>query len=246
MSRNYLNKQVLRENALVYDDYYQSGIIDGWEEHDKVYNFGHLFKIAKKAKMSLCNASVLDVGCGTGDIIPYLQKQGVKKYIGIDIYKPALRIAKKKYPQETFVLIDILDTTSSSSRTRRSRFTVPLKARLAFGGKSGMTTNKFDFVLSSGAISIKLKSLDNYEFLEAMVRKMWKMSRHGLAFNVLTDEDIAPAKHLFYYSIEKVRKLCKQIAPDAKIAIRRTPIHNRGYEDEAQIHVYMTKSSQLS
>jgi ubiquinone/menaquinone biosynthesis C-methylase UbiE len=65
-------KQITEENKVVYDDYYRSGIIDGWEDQDKSYNFSHLFKIANKTHHSLKSASVLDVGCGTGDILPYL------------------------------------------------------------------------------------------------------------------------------------------------------------------------------
>src|SRR3989344_2663495 len=179
MSRDqYSSLDILRENTYVYDDYYKEGIIDGWEEHDKKYNFSHLFKIAKKSGNTLRGATVLDVGCGTGDILPYLYQKRVRKYLGVDIYRPAILLAKKKYPEETFLLTDIL---------------------------SDKYLGKFDFVLSSGALSIKLKSIDNYSFLKSIVKRMWQMTRRGLAFNLLTDEDVAPANHLFYYNIEKVR-----------------------------------------
>lgn len=216
MSQNqYSSQDILRENSYVYDDYYNEGIIDGWEEHDKRYNFSHLFKIAKKSGRTLRGSTILDVGCGTGDILPYLYQERIKKYVGVDIYKPAINLVKKKYPEETFLLTDIL---------------------------SDKSLGKFDFVFSSGALSIKLKSIDNYSFLRSMVKRMWQMTRRGLAFNLLTDEDVAPARHLFYYNIEKVRRICKEVAPNAKISIRRTPILNgKGYEDEAQIHVYLVK-----
>lgn len=214
MSRDdYSSSKILQENSYVYDDYYNEGIIDGWEDHDKKYNFSHLFKIAKKTKKPLRGATVLDIGCGTGDILPYLYQKRIKKYVGVDIYKPAIDLAKKKYPDEQFLLTDILCDNS---------------------------LGKFDFVLCSGALSIKFKSIDNYNFLRSMVKRMWQMSTKGLAFNLLTDEDVAPAKHLFYYNIDAVRNICKEIVPNAKISIRRTPILNgKGYEDEAQIHIYM-------
>ncbi|MDP3941968.1 MAG: class I SAM-dependent methyltransferase [bacterium] len=204
-----------QENAFVYDDYYRSGIIDGWEDHDKAYNFSNLFKIFDKTKRPLRGASILDIGCGTGDILPYLWEKSVGQYVGTDIYKPALQLARKKYPKEIFLFTDILKDEN---------------------------LGRFDFVVSSGAMSIRLESVNNYDFLQAMVRKMWQLCRFGIAFNLLTDEDVAPASHLFYYSIEKVRAICKKIAPDAKVSIRRTPINNgKGFEDEAQIHVYMTQ-----
>lgn len=200
-------------NTSVYDDYYRSGIIDGWEDRDKEYNFTHLFKITKKTGKSLKGTSILDLGCGTGDILPYLWEKKVGKYVGVDIYKPAIQIAKQKYPGETFIVLDIL---------------------------KDKTLKTFDYVFSSGALSIDLKSINNYDFLRAMVSKMWELSKYGIAFNVLTDEDIAPAKHLFYYSIKRVKNICKEIAPNAAIRIRRTPIDNgKDYDEEAQIHVYM-------
>ncbi|MEN9407729.1 MAG: hypothetical protein RLZZ455_945 [Candidatus Parcubacteria bacterium] len=216
MSRDYSSKKVLHENAYVYNDYYRVGIIDGWAKEDKAYNFRHILKIAEKSGTTLRGATILDVGCGTGDIIPTLRGAHIKDYTGVDIYKPALRIAKRKYKGEKFLLTDIL--------TDRALGT-------------------YDFVLCSGGMSIKLKSINNYDFLKNMVHRMWKMAKKGLAFNLLTTEDVAPARHLFYYDIEKVRELCKEIAPDARVQIRRTPIFNGdGYEDEAQIHVYLVKN----
>ncbi len=206
------HEAIVSENAAVYNDYYASGIIDAWEDHDKKYNFLNLFKIAKMAKKPLRGSSVLDVGCGTGDIIPYLYQEGVKKYLGVDIYKPAITLAKHKYPEERFLLKNILEDKS---------------------------LQKFDFVFCSGALSVKLKSIDNYAFLLAMVERMGKLSKFGLSFNVLTDEDADQAPELFYYKIAKLRKICKGVAKDARVVLRRTPIKNKGYADEAQIHVYL-------
>jgi 2-polyprenyl-3-methyl-5-hydroxy-6-metoxy-1,4-benzoquinol methylase len=214
MSRDYSSKKILHENAYVYDDYYRVGIIDGWAKEDKAYNFRHIVKIAEKSATPLRGATVLDVGCGTGDIIPTLRARHIKNYTGVDIYKPALRIAKRKFPGEKFLFSDIL---------------------------VDRTLGKYDFVLCSGGMSIKLKSINNYDFLRNMVHRMWQMAKKGVAFNLLTTEDVAPARHLFYYDIEKVRAMCKEIAPNAIVRIRRTPIFNGAdYEDEAQIHVYMT------
>lgn len=45
--------------------------------------------------ISLSHGNILDLGCGTGNYIPYLMKRG--KVLGIDISPIIIQIAKKKY-----------------------------------------------------------------------------------------------------------------------------------------------------
>mgnify|MGYP000866399845 CR=1 FL=1 len=48
---------------------------------------------------------VLDVACGTGVLIPDYLKRSVRSVTGIDISPEMIRIAKKKFPQESVKLI---------------------------------------------------------------------------------------------------------------------------------------------
>ena len=48
--------------------------------------------------------SVLDVGCGTGDFIPYLN---CKHYTGLDIHENFITIARERFPHYEFVLGDV-------------------------------------------------------------------------------------------------------------------------------------------
>lgn len=60
-------------------------------------------KVAKKVNEILDIAeinggkTVLDVACGTGILIPDYLERGVTKYIGIDISKKMIEVAKEKY-----------------------------------------------------------------------------------------------------------------------------------------------------
>lgn len=47
--------------------------------------------------------SVLDIGCGTGDFIPYLK---CKNYIGLDIHENFIIGAREKYPDHKFIMGD--------------------------------------------------------------------------------------------------------------------------------------------
>lgn len=64
----------------------------------------------------LNGASVLDVGCGLGDLGAYLLEQGisVRQYLGIDISERFVQSARRKYPNLQFEAGDILEMTDLS------------------------------------------------------------------------------------------------------------------------------------
>jgi ubiquinone/menaquinone biosynthesis C-methylase UbiE len=53
--------------------------------------------------ISVTNQTVLDVGCGTGAWISALSRHHLKKAVGTDISVNMLAVAKKNYPELTFV-----------------------------------------------------------------------------------------------------------------------------------------------
>ena len=69
-----------------------------------------LFIYGRKAS----NISVLDVGCGFGDLYGFFKAEKIIqrhkiKYFGCDISARLLEVAGKKYPDAKFSLIDILE-----------------------------------------------------------------------------------------------------------------------------------------
>lgn len=205
------DKDIARNNT-VYDSYYRLQIIDAWDDEDKAYNFSHMVRIADFTKFPLNDSAVLDVGCGTGDLLPVLRRHKIKQYLGVDIYEPALEKARAKFPDVDFRFADII---------------------------AGDITGTFDFVFCSGALSIKLLDTDNYDFLESMISAMWDLTRRGLVFNFMTDEDDDPDPQLFYYAKKKVTEICKAIAPDAKVVCIDTPLMQNGRVTDTQAHIYL-------
>ena len=185
---------------------------DGWDDRDQHENFRLLFKLSEYSEKPFLNTSVLDVGCGTGDMAQFLRDLGVKKYTGIDIFPPAVMIASEKFPYEKFITGDFLTY----------KFCM-----------------KFDFVLCSGALSTRLSS-DNYEMLTSSIKKMWNLSKKGLAFNFLAEE--TPGEYeddLFLYNIKRVLKICDELAPGAKF---KAKINRTGDRREyLQVHIYLYK-----
>jgi ubiquinone/menaquinone biosynthesis C-methylase UbiE len=195
----------IAHNKKMYDVYINElEMQNGWLPGNQEYNFQALLRLADMAGIPLRGKKVLDVGCGTGDFAIVLHHENIARYVGVDIYKPSLEIARKNHKHDTFLEGDILND---------------------------ILTEQFDYAFSSGALTVNL-SIDNYEYMEAMVRKMWEVTDIGVAFNVLTDQDPDPDHDLFFYNPERVLQLCHDIAPDAIIGAEETP-------HVAQIHVYM-------
>jgi len=53
--------------------------------------------------------SVLDVGCGTGILVPFLEKRGIARYAGIDFSAAMAGEFAKKFPEREIVTADYLD-----------------------------------------------------------------------------------------------------------------------------------------
>lgn len=48
-------------------------------------------------------ASVLEVGCGAGRLVPLYERYGVERVVGIDVAERAVRLARSRHPGHRFV-----------------------------------------------------------------------------------------------------------------------------------------------
>lgn len=100
--------------------------------------------------------SILDVGCGFGDIIPRISGKAKRfDYKGIDLTPEFIREAKKLYPGHKFVV--------------GNYFAKPLK-------------ENFDVVICSGALNLNVK--DNLDFRKKAIKTMFKQAKEVLVFNM--------------------------------------------------------------
>lgn len=141
--------------------------------------------------------SLLDVGCGFADLYGFLLEAGYRNiaYTGLDIMPEFTAQAAARYPEAVFITGDFLE--------------------LGSGG------GDYDFVLSSGALNLVNEQYpDHYEFVFAMVERMYQSASRGLAFNLLS----ARGKHhftrderFFYCQPERVLAYCQRKAPAAEL-----------------------------
>ena len=138
--------------------------------------------------------SVLDVGCGFGDLFGYLEKNGFKiSYTGYDIAPKILETAKKKYPKANFELKDILHDPN------------PKKA---------------DFVFCCGTLNIAFDDRATHlEFIRSMLLRMFELCNIAVGVNFLSsqaiyhlrDEELEHPQY-FYTKVEEIISWMKGMA----------------------------------
>lgn len=131
--------------------------------------------------LRLSHCTVLDVGCGKGDLFGYLQHhtKGVV-YTGIDLHPRMVELAKKSFASGKF-----------------------LEAELEH------YADIHDYALVSGAFNLKVS--DNMRYLDQMIHHLDRNTKRGFAFNLLSHYAPAELKYpmLCYYQPEAVFRLCK-------------------------------------
>jgi len=138
--------------------------------------------------------SILDVGSGLGDLYPFLEKTvGEFNYLGVDLVPDLVVASRVKYPQARFENQDILD----------------------------FNEGKFDYVLSSGAMSFKVtQHLEKYF---AMIEKMFSLARLGLAFNMLDRRGHVDNELYAAYNGQEIEAFCRTLTPKVKLISGYSP-----------------------
>jgi SAM-dependent methyltransferase len=153
--------------------------------------FKELFVYGKKA----ANISVLDVGCGFGDLYGFFKADGLLNrlrinYTGYDISQKLLEVARKKYPDAKFELKDVLE----------DRY-VP----------------KFDYVFCSGVLNIRTSERDEHlDFVKEMLFRMYDLAGCGVGVNFLgegglplaSEGDLSSGRY-FFFKPEEIVNFCR-------------------------------------
>jgi SAM-dependent methyltransferase len=118
--------------------------------------------------------SLLDVGCGFGGLLKHLKsREATCDYMGIDIVPSMIEHARTQFPDARFEVGDILEF---------------------------QPTRKFDYVVCNGILTQKLDfTIPVFDqFVRRVVRRMFEVADHGIAFNLMTSYVNFTAPNLFY------------------------------------------------
>jgi SAM-dependent methyltransferase len=137
----------------------------------------------------MSNHSVLDAGCGRGDLRVHLglRYPGIT-YTGIDQMEPFIRLAQKQYghiPRTTFLT----------------------------GNIENDQLPPCDYVLCSGALNYKNV---NPRFIYQIIKKLFDTSKLGLGFNLLSKTGYPPGD-LSAYNPELMMDYCRTLSKKVKL-----------------------------
>lgn len=145
----------------------------------------------------LNNATVLDYGCGTGDLYKFLKRRGVTvKYTGVDINENFINLAKNKYPECTFKVMSIDEEELEGF---------------------------YDYIFICGVFNLRVPGVQD-DLRNALVT-LFKHCNKALALNALSSH--APVKdvELSYTSPEEMVKFAiENLSPS--VALRHDRIQN--------------------
>lgn len=160
--------------------YFDNFRIQDWESPElQIQRFSIL-----KDNVNLSGKSLLDVGCGLGDLYGFLQETGVDAdYSGIDILEPMVSRAKNIYPQGRFYTGDIFY-------------------------KSFFSTKQFDVIFCSGIFNLNLGN--NETFLHEALPVLFDLAKEYVVFNLLDTENNSLSHKYFFYNRKEVIHLVRK------------------------------------
>ena len=146
------------------------------------------YKILKEIGVS-DGDRILDVGCGTGNFLSYLDRSFRDiHYTGIDIVPEFVGHCRKKFPPHKFYHTDLLNFKPSG---------------------------RFDYVIASQSFNNRFKNLSNYAYVRKVLRRAYELADKGVAMDFVTHFVDFKERHLFYYDptviFTEAKKITKRV-----------------------------------
>jgi SAM-dependent methyltransferase len=142
---------------------------------------GQRFRFAKLAQVGdLSGARVLDIGCGIGDLFPYLTGlYGKIDYTGIDIVPELVNFAAATHRAARFLCLDLLAEPLSES---------------------------FDYAVISGVFNNQMRAAT--AVLKDLTRAAYGMCSRALAFNFISDRVNHVDADMAYHDPVEILRFC--------------------------------------
>jgi SAM-dependent methyltransferase len=144
----------------------------------------------------LNNQKILDYGCGMGDFYKFLKRRGLEvKYTGVDINENFINVAKKKYPECNFTVMNVDED--------------PLEGY-------------YDYIFICGVFNLRVPGVQD-DLRNALVT-LFKHCNKALALNALSSHTPTKDIELNYTSPEDtVRFAIENLSPSVSLRHDRIP-----------------------
>ncbi len=166
-----------------------------WTPQGQLKRYHMLADIAPAADLN--NSTVLDYGCGTGDFYRFLKRRGISvRYTGVDINENFISLAKSKYPECTFRVMDADDEELEGY---------------------------YDYIFICGVFNLQVPGVD--DDLRNTLVNLFKHCNKGLALNALSSHTPVKDPELHFTSPEEMVKFAiENLSPS--VALRHDRILN--------------------
>jgi SAM-dependent methyltransferase len=146
----------------------------GWDKHRHVLRYHILLSL-----WDATNKSILDFGCGFGDLYGFIKELGIPcTYTGVDINEGLISKGREVYPGARLISADVL---------------------------AGELPESFDFIFSSGVHNLKLS--DPQSFIQQTFDWFAKHARFGFAANFSSARVEYRHDHMYYSDPVKIVEL---------------------------------------
>jgi dTDP-4-amino-4,6-dideoxygalactose transaminase/SAM-dependent methyltransferase len=133
-----------------------------------------------------------DFGCGTGGLLAYLQEERRDDiiYVGADRSALALAHAQAKFPDASFVEIDVNAPDAA------------------------LDVIACDYLVANGLFIAKfaLTQMEMQSFLTSTLERLWPVVRHGLALNLMSGVKSGERDDLFYLPMDEAARILHRLA----------------------------------
>lgn len=167
----------------------------GWDcrEHQR-----RRFEVAV-ACADFAGRSVLDVGCGLGDVYGFLRDCGIgiESYLGVDLNAELIDLAARKYPEARFEVFDVASDPSSQSVAQA------------------------DIVIMLGLCNFKQTHLDNAVYAPVLMCRAFALAKEALICDFLSQirtSDYPQEDWVYYYDPRVVLGWALEVSP--KVVLR--------------------------
>jgi SAM-dependent methyltransferase len=160
-------------------------------EGPKGLHWGDYFSMAVRFRnlvdgLDIKGRSVLDAGCGMGDLLPYLHaKTDDFAYLGMDINPDFVKVAKKRYEGHNFEVGNPFD---------------------------GKLDRRFDIVISSGVMNTNIKGWEKRR--RDMIKNAFELTSEVFAFNMAGQMGASRAFwKIAYADAREILAYCAKLTP---------------------------------
>ena len=137
-------------------------------------------------------AVLVDLGCGTGELLSRIRARGLSniEYVGVDRSAQAIEMARAKFPEARFLVLDVNDPAADLGLV------------------------DCDYLVANGLFTIRasMSEAQMREFLHSTIRRVWPRVRRGIAFNVMSKIVDWEREDLYHASMDEMAALLHELA----------------------------------